>query len=271
MKNWQLIFVSVLIAVLSLCSAGILNEYGLGKSMWDKAGMVLSFLGVVITIGAAVPVISALLSYQNFTKESERVEGKLKELSKKQAKVENDANELLDRLISKEKQIENILKKHADQESKFNLLYRYVFNEKMNDDERTLVSSVIDIRNIDMGYRLYSILAKFKQEDEDIRINEAIFGNEKFNEEIIELGFKALPYYAMLAKLEPKAEQIYRDHIFYMIKQFSESKDLSKEISERVRKLIFDIVREDEFYLFNLDIDAELAAIIEKEKKYFGI
>ena len=99
MKNWQLIFVSVLIAVLSLCSAGILNEYGLGKSMWDKAGMVLSFLGVVITIGAAVPVISALLSYQNFTKESERVEGKLKELSKKQAKVENDANELLDRLI----------------------------------------------------------------------------------------------------------------------------------------------------------------------------
>ena len=179
MKNWQLIFVSVLIAVLSLCSAGILNEYGLGKSMWDKAGMVLSFLGVVITIGAAVPVISALLSYQNFTKESERVEGKLKELSKKQAKVENDDNELLDRLISKEKQIENILKKHADQESKFNLLYRYVFNEKMNDDERTLVSSVIDIRNIDMGYRLYSILAKFKQEDEDIRINEAIFGNEK--------------------------------------------------------------------------------------------
>ena len=141
----------------------------------------------------------------------------------------------------------------------------------MNDDERTLVSSVIDIRNIDMGYRLYSILAKFKQEDDEIRINEAIFGNEKFNEEIIELGFKALPYYAMLAKLEPKAEQIYRDHIFYIIKHFLESKDLSKEISERVRKLIFGIVRGDEFYLFNLDIDDKLAEILEKSKKYFGI
>lgn len=49
----------------------------------------------------------------------------------------------------------------------------------MSDDELTLVSSVIDIRNVDMGYRLYSILAKFKQEDDEIRINEAIFGNKK--------------------------------------------------------------------------------------------
>ena len=268
MKNWQLILISVLIAVLSTLGTGILIEYVLGKDIWDKT---VTLLSLVATISAAVPVISGLLSYQNFTKESERAEGKLKRLSEKQEKVENDANKLLDRLVSKEKQIENILKKHADQESKFNLLYRYVFNEKMNDDERTLVSSVIDIRNIDMGYRLYSILAKFKQEDEEIHINEAIFGNEKFNEEIIELGFKALPYYAMLAKLEPKAEQIYRDHIFYMIKQFSESKDLSKEISERVRKLIFGIVRGDEFYLFNLDIDDKLAEILEKSKKYFGI
>ena len=271
MKNWQLIFVSVLIAVLSLCSAGILNEYGLGKSMWDKAGMVLSFLGVVITIGAAVPVISALLSYQNFTKESERVEGKLKELSKKQAKVENDANELLDRLISKEKQIENILKKHADQESKFNLLYRYVFNEKMNDDEHTLVSSVIDIRNVDMGYRLYSILAKFKQEDDEIRINEAIFGNEKFNEEIIELGIKAIPYYAMLAKLEPNAEQSYRDHIRYIIKHFIESKNLSNEMIERVRQVVLDVVREDEFYLFDFGMDNDLIEIIVKINEIFKI
>ena len=201
---------------------GILIEYVLGKDIWDKT---VTLLSLVATISAAVPVISGLLSYQNFTKESERAEGKLKELSEKQERVENDANKLLDRLVSKEKQIENILKKHADQESKFNLLYRYVFNEKMSDDERTLVSSVIDIRNIDMGYRLYSILAKFKQEDDEIRINEAIFGNKKFNE----------------------------------------------EISDRVRKLIFDIVRGDEFYLFNLDIDAKLAAIIEKEKKYFGI
>lgn len=271
MKNWQLIFVSVLISVLSLCSAGILNEYGLGKSMWDKAGMVLSFLGVVITIGAAVPVISALLSYQNFTKESERAEGKLKELSKKQAKVENDANELLDRLISKEKQIENILKKHADQESKFNLLYRYVFNEKMNDDEHTLVSSVIDIRNVDMGYRLYSILAKFKQEDDEIRINEAIFGNEKFNEEIIELGIKAIPYYAMLAKLEPNAEQSYRDHIRYIIKHFIESKNLSNEMIERVRQVVLDVVREDEFYLFDFGMDNDLIEIIVKINEIFKI
>ena len=271
MKNWQLIFVSVLISVLSLCSAGILNEYGLGKSMWDKAGMVLSVLGVVITIGAAVPVISALLSYQNFTKESERAEGKLKELSKKQAKVENDANELLDRLISKEKQIENILKKHADQESKFNLLYRYVFNEKMNDDEHTLVSSVIDIRNVDMGYRLYSILAKFKQEDDEIRINEAIFGNEKFNEEIIELGIKAIPYYAMLAKLEPNAEQSYRDHIRYIIKHFIESKNLSNEMIERVRQVVLDVVREDEFYLFDFGMDNDLIEIIVKINEIFKI
>ena len=125
MKNWQLILISVLIAVLSTLGTGILIEYVLGKDIWDKT---VTLLSLVATISAAVPVISGLLSYQNFTKESERAEGKLKRLSEKQEKVENDANKLLDRLVSKEKQIENILKKHADQESRFNLIYRYVFN-----------------------------------------------------------------------------------------------------------------------------------------------
>lgn len=271
MKNWQFQLVSGIAVLFCLLYFNAVMHYGADKTLLDKTVIVLTFLGTLAGILAAISVIYAFISYKDFKENINEAENNLQNLREEHKNIKGEIVKVLSSVEIKEGKLESILKDYSHKERMFNLLSRYVLNESIKENEIEWISLAINTKDLDMGYRLYSILAKFKQEDDEIRINEAIFGNEKFNEEIIELGIKAIPYYAMLAKLEPNAEQSYRDHIRYIIKHFIESKNLSNEMIERVRQIILDVVREDEFYLFNLGMDNDLIEIIAKINEIFKI
>ena len=278
MKNWQFQLVSGIAVLFCLLYFNAVMHYGTDKTLLDKTVIVLTFLGTLAGILAAISVIYAFISYKDFKKNINEAEnnlqklrGEYEDIKEKQNNIKEEIVKVLSSVEIKEGKLESILKDYSHKEKRFNLLSRYVLNESIKENEIEWISLAINTKDLDMGYRLYSILAKFKQEDDEIRINEAIFGNEKFNEEIIELGIKAIPYYAMLAKLEPNAEQSYRDHIRYIIKHFIESKNLSNEMIERVRQIVLDVVREDEFYLFNFGMDNDLIEIIAKINEFFKI
>ena len=58
--------------------------------LWDISLWVFALLGVLITAGAAVPVISAIFTYQSFIKESENAQKNLDKLTENQAWLERE-------------------------------------------------------------------------------------------------------------------------------------------------------------------------------------
>ncbi|WP_311418590.1 hypothetical protein [Haemophilus parahaemolyticus] len=202
MKNWQFQLVSGIAVLFCLLYFNAVMHYGADKTLLDKTVIVLTFLGTLAGILAAISVIYAFISYKDFKENINEAENNLQNLREEHKNIKGEIVKVLSSVEIKEGKLESILKDYSHKEKMFNLLSRYVLNESIKENEIEWISLAINTKDLDMGYRLYSILAKFKQEDDEIRINEAIFGNEKFNEEIIELGIKAIPYYAMLAKLE---------------------------------------------------------------------
>lgn len=71
------------------------------KSLWDISLWVFALLGVLITAGAAVPVISAIFTYQSFIKESENAQKNLDELNKQQASLKKEIDTALANLKQK--------------------------------------------------------------------------------------------------------------------------------------------------------------------------
>lgn len=129
------------LTALCLCSIAFLMKRYESDQLWNISLAVFSLLGVLLTAGTAVPVISGILSYQQFTKESERAEKKLAELEDKRKKLEEDIHNKLPLLEKQSQQIESILNKEKQRE----LIYRYITNKKLTNQDKDCINETLEI------------------------------------------------------------------------------------------------------------------------------
>ncbi|HHF3508269.1 hypothetical protein [Haemophilus influenzae] len=217
----------------------------------------------------AISVIYALVSFKDFKQNFNKAESDLGRLYDRQSEVKKDIEEKLSNIKEKEKEINNILKETTHKEKMFKYLYQYVLDDHLNENERDWLKLAIDENSFDMRYRLYSILAQFKQDENELREKKAISNRMlRFNDKLIEIWLESLPYYEMLARVELKAHQVYRNYIRYIFETFAKESDISAETISYIKQLIFDVVRADEFYSFDFGIDDNfINALFEANKK----
>lgn len=257
MKNWQFRLVSGAAVLFFVLYFQVVLQYGVDKTLLDKTVAVLTFIGVAAAVMAAVPVITSIFSYKDFKQNFNEANEKLNNLNLEHKNLRNKVDGFLERLEEKEQELDKALEEYNKKNKGFNLLYRYVLNEHIEENEKEWIDLYIDIKNIDMGYRLFSILAKFKQDEQTLYEEDAIFGRKSFNEDLIELWLKVLPYYKILAEFEPKARQEYCNQIRYILNQYVRVNEVNNELNERVKQLVLDLIKEDEFDKFNYDWNDE--------------
>ncbi|HHV6548834.1 TPA: hypothetical protein ACUMBF_001910, partial [Haemophilus influenzae] len=256
MKNWQFKLVSGIAVLFCWLYFNAVMHYGADKTLLDKTVIFLTFLGTLAGIMAAISVIYALVSFKDFKQNFNKAESDLGRLYDRQSEVKKDIEEKLSNIKEKEKEINNILKETTHKEKMFKYLYQYVLDDHLNENERDWLKLAIDENSFDMRYRLYSILAQFKQDENELREKKAISNRMlRFNDKLIEIWLESLPYYEMLARVELKAHQVYRNYIRYIFETFAKESDISAETISYIKQLIFDVVRADEFYSFDFGID----------------
>lgn len=271
MKNWQFRLVSVAAALFFVLYFQVVLQYGVDKTLLDKTVAVLTFIGVAAAVMAAVPVMTSIFSYKDFKQNFNEANEKLNTLNLEHKNLRNKVDGFLERLGKKEQELDKSLEEYNKKNKGFSLLYRYVLNEHIEENEKEWIDLYIDIKNIDMGYRLFSILAKFKQDEQALYEEDAILGKGTFNEELIELWLKALPYYKILAEFEPKARQEYCNHIRYILNQYVRGNEVNNELNERVKQLVLDLIKEDEFDKFNCDWNDEFKKSLTNANKKLKI
>lgn len=154
----------------------------------DKTVIFLTFLGTLAGIMAAISVIYALVSFKDFKQNFNKAESDLGRLYDRQSEVKKDIEEKLSNIKEKEKEINNILKETTHKEKMFKYLYQYVLDDHLNENERDWLKLAIDENSFDMRYRLYSILAQFKQDENELREKKAISNRMlRFNDKLIEI------------------------------------------------------------------------------------
>ncbi|AIB45971.1 TPA: hypothetical protein ACPGFQ_001470 [Haemophilus influenzae] len=269
MKNWQFKLVSGIAVLFCWLYFNAVMHYGADKTLLDKTVIFLTFLGTLAGIMAAISVIYALVSFKDFKQNFNKAESDLGRLYDRQSEVKKDIEEKLSNIKEKEKEINNILKETTHKEKMFKYLYQYVLDDHLNENERDWLKLAIDENSFDMRYRLYSILAQFKQDENELREKKAISNRMlRFNDKLIEIWLESLPYYEMLARVELKAHQVYRNYIRYIFETFAKESDISAETISYIKQLIFDVVRADEFYSFDFGIDDNfINALFEANKK----
>ena len=269
MKNWQFKLVSGIAVLFCWLYFNAVMHYGADKTLLDKTVIFLTFLGTLAGIMAAISVIYALVSFKDFKQNFNKAESDLGRLYDRQSEVKKDIEEKLSNIKEKEKEINNILKETTHKEKMFKYLYQYVLDDHLNENQRDWLKLAIDENSFDMRYRLYSILAQFKQDENELREKKAISNRMlRFNDKLIEIWLESLPYYEMLARVELKAHQVYRNYIRYIFETFAKESDISAETISYIKQLIFDVVRADEFYSFDFGIDDNfINALFEANKK----
>ncbi|HHV6958809.1 TPA: hypothetical protein ACUMYV_001187, partial [Haemophilus influenzae] len=206
MKNWQFKLVSGIAVLFCWLYFNAVMHYGADKTLLDKTVIFLTFLGTLAGIMAAISVIYALVSFKDFKQNFNKAESDLGRLYDRQSEVKKDIEEKLSNIKEKEKEINNILKETTHKEKMFKYLYQYVLDDHLNENERDWLKLAIDENSFDMRYRLYSILAQFKQDENELREKKAISNRMlRFNDKLIEIWLESLPYYEMLARVELKA------------------------------------------------------------------
>ncbi|MBF0784360.1 hypothetical protein E4T80_02560 [Muribacter muris] len=138
-KSW-FIGIGLAIILFSFILALFLKRYE-NDQLWNITLAVFSFLGVLLTAGAAVPAVSAILSYQNFTQNAQRAEKDLENLEKKlneiNQNIENALPDLSKKIETVGKQSEQFQKIIERQDIK-KIIYRYVRNRRLTKSEETL-------------------------------------------------------------------------------------------------------------------------------------
>lgn len=114
-KFWTALFALTIILSAVYCTVALHKHFSQDQE-WEAINTVFAFLGFLLTAGAAVPAISAILSYQGFVRQSENANTQLANLKEKLASYEKilskfeEKEQLLDKYFSYAKNYERIKK-----------------------------------------------------------------------------------------------------------------------------------------------------------------
>lgn len=104
-KIWWIILFSVGLITLFIFSLAFLVQNN--DKLWETSATILSFLGIMITVGAAIPAISAIFSYMGFTENHKKAEEQLNDIKEKLKEYDEQFKKLPDiQQIIKDKETE---------------------------------------------------------------------------------------------------------------------------------------------------------------------
>ncbi|OOR99295.1 hypothetical protein B0187_05935 [Haemophilus paracuniculus] len=177
---WHIVWGVIALALSALATCLLFGKFS-STEKWQATVEVFALLGIFLAIATVIPVIVAIFSYQQFTRNVKQAESHLTSLSNKIGKQEERVKTVLSTFVEKEKQVDLILKREQNRER----VYRYLNNSKsLNDDEIQILKwYLFDIKNQN-SFTLYDLIAKNDFEQNEIFQRKDIFEVENVSDEL---------------------------------------------------------------------------------------